>query len=75
MTAAERVKKVLVRDIGIKESEIVPNATLREQLGVDSTEMVEIIVGIEKEFNIQISDSKVEKLKTIQDLINLVGEN
>lgn len=75
MSTAERVKKVLVRDIGIKESEIVPNATLREQLGVDSTEMVEIIVGLEKEFGIQISDSKVEKLKTIQDLINLVGEN
>lgn len=75
MTAAERVKKVLVKDIGIKESEILPNATLREQLGVDSTEMVEIIVGLEKEFGIQISDSKVEKLKTVQDLINLIGEN
>lgn len=75
MQAAERVKKVLVKDIGIKESEIVPHATLREQLGVDSTEMVEIIVGLEKEFGIQISDSKVEKLKTVQDLINLVGEN
>ena len=75
MSAIERVKKVLVKDIGIKESEIVPTATLREQLGVDSTEMVEIIVGLEKEFSIQISDSKIEKLKTVQDLINLVGEN
>jgi acyl carrier protein len=74
MSTAERVKKVLVNDIGIKEAEIVPTATLREQLGVDSTEMVEIIVGLEKEFSIQISDSKVEKLKTVQDLINLVGE-
>lgn len=71
MSTEERVKKVLV-GIGIGENEIAPEKTLRDQLGIDSAEMVEIVVSLEKEFNVKIPAGKVAELKTIQDIINFI---
>ncbi len=71
MSAEERVKKILM-GIGIRENEITPEKTLRDQLGIDSAEMVEIVVALEKEFNIKIPAEKVAELKTVQDIINFV---
>jgi len=71
MSTEERVKKILM-GIGIGENEIAPEKTLRDQLGVDSAEMVEIVVALEKEFNIKIPAEKVGELKTVQDIINFV---
>jgi len=71
MSTKERVKKILM-GIGIGENEIAPEKTLRDQLGVDSAEMVEIVVALEKEFNIKIPAERVADLKTIQDIINFV---
>jgi acyl carrier protein len=71
MSTEERVKKILV-GIGIGENEIAPEKTLRDQLGIDSAEMVEIIVSLEKEFNITIPAGKPAQLKTVRDIINFV---
>ena len=71
MSIEERVKKILI-GIGIGENEITPKKTLRDQLGVDSAEMVEIVVALEKEFNIKFPAEKVGELKTVQDIINFV---
>ncbi len=71
MSTEERVKKILM-EIGIGENEITPEKILKDQLGIDSAEMVEIVVALEKEFNIKIPAEKVAELKTIQDIINFV---
>ena len=71
MSTEERVKKVLI-GIGIGENEIASGKTLRDQLGIDSAEMVEIVVSLEKEFDIKIPAEKVAELKSVQDIINFV---
>ena len=71
MSTAERVKKILV-GIGIGENEITSEKILKDQLGIDSAEMVEIVVALEKEFNIKIPAEKPAELKTVQDIINFV---
>lgn len=68
-----RVQKVCAEELGIELSRIVPEAHIEEDFGADSLDMVELCMALEEEFQIELEDEKVEKVKTIQQLIELVS--
>ena len=64
-----RVKAIIVDKLGVDESEVTPNATFTNDLGADSLDTVELIMELEKEFNITIPDDQAEKITTVGDAI------
>ncbi len=62
-------------DEPISEEEIVPEASFVDDLGADSLDLVELIMALEEEFDMEISDEDAEKIQTVQDAINYIGEN
>lgn len=67
-----RMKKVIVEELGVKEEEVTPEATLTEDLGADSLDVVELVMAFEEEFGVEIPDDDVTKLRTIQDAIDYI---
>ena len=74
MTTLERVRKVLMEQLEVSEDEVTPSANIVDDLGADSLDVVEIVMGLEEEFDIEVSDQDAEKLPTVQDIVNYVDE-
>ena len=70
-----RVKAIIVDKLGVDESEVKPEATFTNDLGADSLDTVELIMELEKEFNITIQDDQAEKIATVGDAIAYVEAN
>lgn len=70
-----RVKAIIVDKLGVDESEVKPEATFTNDLGADSLDTVELIMELEKEFNITIPDDQAEKITTVGDAISYVEAN
>ena len=70
-----RVKAIIVDQLGVDESEVKPEATFTNDLGADSLDTVELIMELEKEFNITIPDDQAEKIATVGDAIAYVEAN
>ena len=68
-TVLERVSKVIVDRLGVDESEVKLEASFREDLGADSLDVVELVMELEDEFDMEISDEDAEKISTIGDAI------
>jgi acyl carrier protein len=73
--AYDRVKKIIVEQLGVEEKEVVPTATFVEDLNADSLDLVELIMSLEEEFGVEISDEDAEKIKTVQDAIDYISEH
>ena len=65
MTVFERVKKIIVEQLGVEASKVVPEARFREDLGADSLDLVELIMAFEEEFGGTISDEEAQGIKTV----------
>jgi len=72
MNTFERVRKVLVEQLDVSEDEIVPSASIVDDLKADSLDVVEIIMGLEEEFDVEIPDEDAEKIMTVQQIIDYV---
>ena len=70
-----RVKAIIVDKLRVDESEVKPEATFTNDLGADSLDTVELIMELEKEFNITIPDDQAEKIATVGDAIAYVEAN
>ena len=70
-----RVKAIIVDKLGVDESEVKPEATFTNDLGADSLDTVELIMELEKEYNITIPDDQAEKIATVGDAIAYVEAN
>lgn len=70
----ERLRKLIADKLGIPEEQVVPAASFKDDLNADSLEMVDLIISVEEEFKVQISDEDAEKLVTIQDAIDKLNE-
>ena len=78
-TVFERVKKVVVEQLGVEESEVVPSASYADDLGADSLDLVELIMSLEEEFStpdrkVEIPDEDAEKIVTVQDALDYLKE-
>ena len=68
----EKISKVIVEKLGVKEEKVTPEATFVDDLGADSLDQVELIMALEDTFDIEIPDEEAEKLKKVQDVIDYV---
>lgn len=68
----ERVKKVTVEELGVKEEEVVESASFTEDLGADSLDVVELVMALEDEFGIDIPDDEVNNIKTVGDAVQYI---
>ena len=73
--AFEKVKKIVVDQLGVEEAEIVMEASFIEDLGADSLDIVELIMALEEEFDIEIPDSDAEKIATVGDAVEYIKNN
>ena len=74
-TVSERLKKIIVDQLGVDESEVVPSASFVEDLNAESLDLVELIMSLEEEFKIQISDEDAEKITTVQEAEDYIEEH
>lgn len=75
MSIEERVKKIIVDQLGVKAEEVKPEASFIEDLGADSLDTVELVMALEEEFDIEIPDEEAEKITTVQSAIDYVQNN
>ena len=75
MSIEERVKKIIVEQLGVKEEDVKPEASFVEDLGADSLDTVELGMALEEEFDIEIPDEEAEKITTVQSAIDYVQNN
>ena len=68
----ERVKKIIIEQLDVAEEDVVATASFVDDLGADSLDQVELIMAMEEEFNVSISDEDAEKILTVQDAIDYV---
>ena len=74
-TIEERVKKIIVEQLGIQESEVKEEASFVDDLGADSLDTVELVMALEEEFDTEIPDEEAEKITTVQAAIDYVTAN
>ena len=70
----EKVKSVLMEQLGVDESVITMDSSFVDDLGADSLDIVELIMGLETEFDIEIPDEDAEKITTVGDAVNYIKE-
>ena len=78
-TIFERLKKIVVEQLGVEEGEVVPSASFVDDLGADSLDLVELIMSLEEEFSnpsrkVEIPDEDAEKIVTVQDAIDYIKD-
>ena len=71
----DKVKDVIVDQLGADEAAITMEASFVDDLGADSLDIVELIMGLETEFDIEIPDDQAEKISTVGDAVNYIKEN
>jgi acyl carrier protein len=73
--ALEKVKKIVVEQLGVEEDEITMESSFIDDLGADSLDIVELIMALEEEFDLEIPDSEAEKITTVGDAVEYIKNN
>lgn len=71
----ERVRKIVVEQLGVKNDEVTTNASFVDDLGADSLDTVELVMALEEEFECEIPDEEAEKITTVQQAIDYINAN
>jgi acyl carrier protein len=71
----QRVKDIIVEQLGVKPDQVTPGAKFIEDLGADSLDTVELVMALEEEFGIEVPDEQAEKLQSVGDVIKYVEES
>ncbi|NLN04533.1 MAG: acyl carrier protein [Clostridiaceae bacterium] len=72
MKMFDKIKKIVVEQLGVDESEVTPEASFIDDLGADSLDIVELIMAMEDEFGIEIPDDVAEKITTVGDAVEYI---
>jgi acyl carrier protein len=68
----EKVQNIIAESLGVPRAEVVPTASFISDLNADSLDIVELVMAIEKEFDVEIPDEEAEKIRTVQDAIDYI---
>ena len=68
----DKIREIVVEQLGVYAEQVVPEANFVEDLGADSLDTVELIMAFEEEFDVEIPDTDAEKIKTVQDVIDYI---
>ena len=71
----DKVKEIIVEQLGVAETAVAPEASFIDDLGADSLDIVELIMAIEEEFDLEIPDSDAEKVVTVSDVVDYIKDN
>ena len=71
-SVTEKVKKMIVDQLGVSESEVVPEAKFIDDLGADSLDIVELVMAMEEAFGIDIPDEEAESIRTVEDAVGYI---
>jgi acyl carrier protein len=71
----ERVKQIIVEQLGVDEAEVTPTASFVDDLGADSLDTVELVMAFEEAFEIEIPDEDAEKIRTVQDAVSYIDSH
>lgn len=72
MTVEEKVKNIIVEQLGVDNETVTPEASFIDDLGADSLDIVELVMTMEEEFDLEIPDEDAEKIKTVNDVVNYI---
>ncbi|HEX9746314.1 MAG TPA: acyl carrier protein [bacterium] len=71
----EKLKGIIIEQLGVKDGEITPEAHFADDLGADSLDIVEMIMAVEEEFSIQVSDDEAENLEKVSDVVKFIEDH
>lgn len=71
----EKVKQIIVEQLGVDEAEVTSNASFVDDLGADSLDTVELVMAFEEAFDIEIPDEEAEKIRTVQDAVDYIAKH
>ncbi|MCA1588464.1 MAG: acyl carrier protein [Chloroflexi bacterium] len=74
-TTFERLKKIIVEQLGVDDEEVTPTASFVEDLNADSLDLVELIMSLEEEFGMEISDEDAERIQKVSDAVEYIEEH
>jgi acyl carrier protein len=75
MSIDEKIKKIICEQLEVSEEDVVPGASFVDDLGADSLDQVELIMAMEEEFGISISDEEAEKIATVKDAVDYIKQH
>lgn len=75
MATEERVKSIIVEQLGVEEDEVTMEASFTDDLGADSLDIVELVMAFEEEFGIEIPDEDAEKIGTVKDAVSYIDQH
>ena len=75
MSVEEKVKEIIVDQLGVDENQVAASASFIEDLGADSLDTVELVMALEEEFDVEIPDEEAEKISKVQDAIDYINNN
>lgn len=71
----EKVKEIIIEQLGVAETAITPEASFIDDLGADSLDIVELVMALEEEFDLEIPDADAEKVVTVSDVVDYIKDN
>lgn len=74
-SVTERIKQIVAEQLGVDEDQVTSEASFMDDLGADSLDTVELVMALEEEFDVEISDEDAEKIQTVQNAIDYISKN
>lgn len=71
----DKLKELVVDQLGVEEDEVTMEASMQDDLGADSLDLVDLVMSVEEEFGVKVADEDLENIKTVGDIVNYIEDN